>query len=82
MSKINDITKYKAAKDLVKDIPEILAIVYKFYNELRKYDKYIPIKKVLILLLDVKTVLEIHLKTQNNIVNNKGLIEEENNGNS
>ena len=79
MDKLVDFSKYKnnqkaqrEAKVLLPHLNSILHVVNLNIKGLTLYKSYIPVAKILQVLNEQKTILEIHQKRFVEIVNNKG----------
>lgn len=70
---INNITKYKKAKILTKQLSEALANVNKSIELLEIFKKFSPVQDSLWSLKDSKQILQIHLNIQKDILDKKGL---------
>jgi hypothetical protein len=63
---------YQFAKKVCKDIPQILGIIGKFEKELAKYREYRDVANIQIAINDGKTMLDLHLKAYQPVLENKG----------
>ena len=72
---LNDIHKFKKAKVLTKELEHIVSIINNAVLQLENYKKYIVVRDSVDMLKESKQMLEIHIKTQKLIIENKGLIE-------
>lgn len=69
---IPDLNKYRRAIRLVKDLTEAHRRINKAIESLEYYKMYNPVLQSLVSLKDSKLIVEIHLKEQNRIVDNRG----------
>lgn len=69
---LHNITEYKKAKVIVKELEKALAVVNASQTSLQSYSKYRPIKEILTTIEDVKPVLERYLNQFKIIVETKG----------
>lgn len=69
---INNITTYKKAKVITKDLLDVLAIIDQTEKKLAPYSKYLPILNCLSHIADAKLILVAHYKKQEKILKNKG----------
>lgn len=69
---MHDLKKYKLAKILVIDLANIVALMLEYESKLSKYQKYAPIKKLLINTKENRTIVQHHLRKQKEIVKSKG----------
>lgn len=74
--KINDITKYKKAKLLTKDLEKLIVILKQTKKDLAPYKKYYGMSDLLINIIDSQIYFQIHLDEQRSILNCKGEIDE------
>ena len=69
---IHNITEYKKAKIIVKDLEKILKIIQATEMSLRAYDKYRPVQYILTTISESKPIVELYLETHRIIVETKG----------
>lgn len=77
MTNLNDFTKFKKAKTIVRELSTLLKIIDLSIAGLTPFRKYTSISETLLCLQDNKTILEIHLDAQKHILDNKGSVENE-----
>lgn len=75
MGTIQNLTKYKKSKLLTKELVEVNKILRITIKALLPYNKYTPVKNILSYIVQEKIVLDLHLKKQKKIFENKGLEE-------
>lgn len=74
MNKISDLSQYKKAKIIVKDLEEIIKIIGTTMDKMRAYTKYRYVPDCISVMDTSKTFLEIHLNDQKKILANKGAV--------
>lgn len=72
----HDLTKYKQARTMAKELEEVRKLLKVHYKELNKYKKYIPVKQVLNEILSAEIILKLHEEKHLAILNSKGKINE------
>lgn len=72
MSNISNLEKYKRAKYLVKELNSALDIISKAYSDLKPYQIFNPVVNALNALGESRTIIQIHLKKEQKILDNKG----------
>lgn len=72
--KINNITQYKQAKIIVKDLEELISVLDNSLNQLNKFKKYNTIRETLTALDDSRTILGIQYLKYKRILDSKGEI--------
>lgn len=70
---IHNITEYRKAKIIVKDLERILKILEAAETSLRAYDKYRPVQYILTTMVSEKNILKVYLESHRLIIDNKGL---------
>ena len=79
MKYINDLTKYKQAKIVKKDIDDILIILNNSIFSLNKFSgRYSLVRESIITLEELKATLIIHKKNIKKIIENKAIIVDNN----
>lgn len=73
---LSDLTKYKQAKLICKDLEEINKLLSKQLAELVPHKKYVPVKYIITSILEQKAILDLHYKKHHVILHNKGKIHE------
>jgi hypothetical protein len=73
----HDLSKYKKAKSVVRDLTTLLQIINLSINGLTPFRKYTSISETLACLEDNKTILSVHLDHHSQIIANKGSIPHE-----
>ena len=72
---INDINKLKKAMVLTKELQHCVSIIDHTLSQLDVYKKFSPVKDSIDMLKESKQLLEIHIKTQKLIIENRGAID-------
>ena len=70
----HDITKYRQARVINKDLEKLREILKSQYKELNKYKKYLPIRTLLNEILNAEIIIKLHEDKNKDIIENKGLI--------
>lgn len=79
MSEISDFNKFKRAKKIVKELEVVIKILSLAQTGLKPFRDYTSLQETLLCIEDSKTILEIHLNHQKQILKDKGnVINEEN----
>jgi len=69
---VNDLSEYRKAKIIIKDLDVILKIINLSISALHHYSKYAPVNLIISTLQTNKTLLEIHYNKYKRIVETKG----------
>jgi hypothetical protein len=77
MNNVSDLNNYKRSKIIVKDLTTALGKLSSAIKDLSPYKKYVPIKGVLIEMVEARMFIDLHLKKHKEIVKNKGFMLEE-----
>lgn len=77
MTNLNDFNKYKKAKLIVKELTNLLKIVDLSIKAIKPYTKYTSVGETLLCLQDNHTILSIHLEHHQQVLKNKGSVENE-----
>lgn len=72
--KLSNLTNYRKAKVVSKDLSEILTITNTALKQFSPYYKYTPVKSVMSSLLENKASISLYLKHYNKVVETKGEI--------
>lgn len=75
MKKIFKIHEYRKAKVFIQDLPIIINKFDKITQELKKYDKYTPVKEILYSIKINRDWLNINLTKYKKILDNKDEID-------
>jgi len=75
MKKIFKINEYRKAKVFIQDLPIIINKFDKITQELKKYDKYTPVKEILYSIKINRDWLNINLTKYKKILDNKDEID-------
>ena len=73
----HDLTKFKQARLITKELEELRKLLKVQYKDLNKYKKYIPVKQILNEILGAEIILKLHEEKHLAILNNKGKIYED-----
>lgn len=77
MNELHDFSKLKRAKRIVKDLETVMKILTIAHIGLRPFRDYTSLQETLLCLEDSKSILEIHLNHQKQILKTKGQVVEE-----
>lgn len=77
INKIHDFNKLKKAKRIVKDLETVMKILNLTHIGLKPFRDYTSLQETLLCIEDSKTILQIHLDHQKNVLKNKGEVIEE-----
>lgn len=69
---IHNITEYKKALVIVKEIEKIIKVLNATESSLRTFEKYRPVQSILTTILQEKSLLQIYLEQYKIIVETKG----------
>ena len=69
---VNNLTKYKKALILRRDITEALNELENSVLKLKKYTNLLQIREILAIIGDNAVILKVHLKAQQEIIDNQG----------
>ena len=72
----HDFSKYKKSKVVVKELTTLLKIIDLSISGITPFTKYNSISETLMCLRDNKTILEVHLLHHQQILKNKGEVNE------
>lgn len=61
MISLNEYKKSKNANKICKELIEVIALVNETRKKLKKHDKYVPVKDIIMCLGMNQTIMEIHL---------------------
>lgn len=68
ISNIDQFKKIKLAKKVVKDITFLMNIIRLTLRAFKRYEKYTPIKELIRVIEDQKQILQIHLDSNKNAI--------------
>lgn len=71
---ISDLTKYKQAKLICKDLDQINNLLTDQLKELIPHKKYVPVKYIINCIMEQKAIIDLHYKKHHVILSNKGKI--------
>ncbi len=77
MTNLHDFNKLKKAKIIVADLTKLLHIIELSIAAIKPYVKYTSMSETLLCLSDNRTILNVHLFHQQQIIKNKGSVENE-----
>ena len=69
---IHNITEYKKAQVIVKDLEKVLMVLNATEASLMNYDRYRPVSHILTTLSNEKILLELYLEQYKLVVETKG----------
>lgn len=72
---MNNLLFYKRALVLRRELTQAIKELETSSEKLSKYKKFLPIVESLVMINDSITILNLHLNTQNKIIERKGLEE-------
>lgn len=74
MADIHNLNDLQLARTIIKDLPEALKSLEKCEKDLKKYKRFTGIARVLKSIADSKSMMKIHLKSQEEIIKNRGKV--------
>lgn len=72
MSKVGDLTNYKRskkAKEICKELLEVIAVVNDCQKKLEPYSKYLPVREIIATNMANQIIMQIHFNKLKRLVN-------------
>lgn len=76
MNEVHDFNKLKKAKRIVKELEIVMKILNLAYAGLKPFRDYNSLQETLLCIYDSRTILQIHLDANKQILKNKGQVDE------
>jgi mannosyltransferase OCH1-like enzyme len=74
MADIHNLNDLQLARTIIKDLPKALESLDKCEKDLKKYKRFTNVAHVLKSISDAKSMMKIHLKSQEEIIKNRGKV--------